>query len=118
MKALSVKQPWANWIIGGTKAIETRTWKTGFRGQLLICASKSIDALAARSDVEYHLGPRGAAIGIVDLVDCRLMTKADEPAAMCPVTPGRYAWVLRNARPIKPFAVKGALGLYEVPWPQ
>lgn len=40
MKALSVKQPWANMIASGEKTIETRTWMTGYRGQVLIVSSK------------------------------------------------------------------------------
>jgi hypothetical protein len=40
MKALSVKQPWAELIASGIKTIETRIWHTHFRGPLLICSSK------------------------------------------------------------------------------
>lgn len=40
MKALSVKQPWAELIASGVKTIETRTWYTSYRGPLLICSSK------------------------------------------------------------------------------
>ena len=32
MKALSVKQPWANKIASGEKSIETRYWKTDYPG--------------------------------------------------------------------------------------
>jgi len=39
MKAISVKQPWAALIGAGVKTIETRVWKTYYRGDLLICAS-------------------------------------------------------------------------------
>lgn len=39
MKALSVKQPYADLIACGRKTIETRTWKTNYRGPLLICSS-------------------------------------------------------------------------------
>jgi hypothetical protein len=34
MKALSVKQPWANMIASGKKTIETRKWPTDYRGVL------------------------------------------------------------------------------------
>lgn len=40
IKALSVKEPFASFIKSGTKKIETRTWKTKYRGDILICASK------------------------------------------------------------------------------
>jgi len=43
MKALSIRQPWAGLIAAGVKTIETRNWRTGYRGQLLICASRQQD---------------------------------------------------------------------------
>lgn len=43
MKVLSVKQPWAEFIASGRKTVETRTWRTKYRGPLLICADKTID---------------------------------------------------------------------------
>ena len=40
MKCLSLQQPWAELIVSGRKTIETRKWKTNFRGEFLIhCAS-------------------------------------------------------------------------------
>lgn len=42
------------------------------------------------------------------------MTKADEKAACCEVYSGAWSWVLENIRLVKPFPVKGRLGLYEV----
>ena len=41
MKALSIKEPWATLILEGKKTIETRTWKTNYRGEILLCASKN-----------------------------------------------------------------------------
>jgi len=41
MKALSVRQPWANLIAAGKKTIETRKWATDYRGQILIVSSKT-----------------------------------------------------------------------------
>ena len=40
MKAISLWEPWASLIRTGAKTFETRTWKTGYRGELLICAAK------------------------------------------------------------------------------
>lgn len=102
-KALSVKQPWANLIARGTKTIETRRWRTDYRGPLLIVSSKT-----------PAVPPAGHALAIADLVDCRLMTVADEMAAACEIYDGAYAWVLANVRPIRPFAVKGQLRIYDV----
>jgi len=103
MKALSVKQPWANLIASGEKSIETRTWATEYRGELLIVSSKS-----------PNIPPAGSAVAVAKLVDCRLMTRTDEDAARCEVYPGAYSWVLKDIRKIRPFPVKGSLGIYEV----
>ncbi len=118
MKALSIKQPWAHLVIHGFdgkyKTIETRVWQTHYRGQLLIVSSKLPVARpwlpgAKAEDMEF-----GKAIGIVDLVDCRAMTRRDEKAAMCGVYPDAFSWVFENARAIDPFEVSGRLRLYEV----
>ncbi|MCL2374741.1 MAG: ASCH domain-containing protein [Treponema sp.] len=39
VKTLSVRQPFASLICHGVKAVENRTWKTDYRGRLLIHAS-------------------------------------------------------------------------------
>ena len=39
VKTLSVRQPFASLICYGVKAVENRTWKTDYRGRLLIHAS-------------------------------------------------------------------------------
>ena len=103
MKALSVRQPWANRIACGTKTIETRTWATPYRGPLLIVSSKS-----------PRIEPAGYALAVADLVDCRPMTRQDEAAAQCERYPGAWSWVLSNIHKVKPFPVKGQLGIYEV----
>lgn len=40
MKALSIWQPWASLIACGSKRFETRSWRTNYRGPLVICAAK------------------------------------------------------------------------------
>lgn len=103
MKALSIKQPWANKIASGEKTIETRVWATKYRGPLLIVSSRF-----------PGIEPAGCAIAVAEIIDCRPMTRADEKSACCRVYPRAHAWVLRNVRRIKPFPVRGSLGLYEV----
>lgn len=103
MKAFSIKQPWANLIASGEKTIETRDWRTSYRGSLLIVSAKRPD-----------IPPAGFALCVVDVVDCRPMIREDEPAARCPWRPKAWAWVLTNVRRAKPFAVRGRLGFYEV----
>jgi hypothetical protein len=107
MKALTLKEPWAGFVYSGKKTIETRTWATAYRGDLLICA-----AAKPRTSLS------GKALCIARVVDCRPMTKADESLACCAIYPGAWAWILEDIRPIRPFPVRGQLGLFDVSLPQ
>lgn len=42
MKALTLHQPWASLVALGVKTIETRSWSTKYRGQLVIHAGRSL----------------------------------------------------------------------------
>jgi len=103
IKAISVKQPWANMIASGKKTIETRTWKTSYRGPILIVSSR-----------KPPIEPAGYALAIADLVDCRPMVKADETKACIDLYAGACSWILENIRLVTPFPVKGTLGIYDV----
>lgn len=103
MKALSIKQPWANLIASGEKTIETRLWATDYRGPLLIVSSKT-----------PKIEPAGYALAIAEVVDCHPMRTADEAAARCERYPGAFSWVLKNVRKVPIFPVRGKLGLYDV----
>jgi len=109
MKALSLTQPYANWICDGSKPIETRTWQTGYRGDLLICATKQ---------KVYHEGvliePIGVALCVVEIVDCTPMAPHDEIAARVKWRPELWSWLIENVRKIKPFPVKGQLRIFNV----
>lgn len=107
MKALCVQQPWASMIAAGLKTIETRTWRTSYRGELLIAASKN-------AQVEIENLPRGKALAIANLVECRPMLESDEIGACCPIYPRAVAWVFSRIIPIQPFDVRGQLGIFEV----
>ena len=105
LKALSVQQPFANLIADGSKTIEVRARSTTHRGPLVIVSSK-------RPDVP----PAGCAVAVVNLVDSRPMTLADERAAMSKRPPGgATAWVLTLIDRIEPQPVKGQRGFFEVP---
>lgn len=104
MKALSLKEPWITLVAEGRKTIETRKWKTGYRGQLLLVGSKNPPGRYA-----------GKAACVVELSDCRPMLKGDEKEACYEWHRGAYSWPLRNIRKVKPFPVKGRLGFYDVP---
>lgn len=117
MKALSIKQPWASLAAAGHKTVECRTWRTTYRGPLLICSSKG--------DFEINDGliaPGGMALGVVELMDVRPMTSADLDAAFLPdewhadARKG-FAWILQKQYEIIPVPIKGRLNLFEADVP-
>ena len=95
-KALATMQPWAALIALGKKTIEVRTWKTNYRGPLVIIASGKRNAEAGEHNVEQ---PTSCLMAIVDLVDVRPGRSTDTRAALCDPTQA-FAWVLANARPL------------------
>jgi hypothetical protein len=112
-KTLCTKQPYASWIAEGRKTIETRTWRTNFRGKLLIASSQGRDLLR-RLELDCADYPTGMALATARVVNCRPMTKEDEHAACCELYPRAWAWLLADIAKVKPFPVKGQLGLFEV----
>jgi len=70
MKALSLKQPFAELILIGRKKIELRKWNTKFRGEFYIHASLSCDKEAMR-EFGFSELPRGCIVGKARLVDVK-----------------------------------------------
>ena len=103
MKAISLKQPWANLIAAGLKTIETRKWSTKYRGELLIVSSKS-----------PALYPAGAIVAKIELVDVRRMKEEDQLAACCLIYENAHSWIFESMVPYLPVPQKGQLGLYDI----
>jgi activating signal cointegrator 1 len=131
MKVLSLLQPWASLVVMGAKRIETRSWQTAHRGELLIHASlgKKGAALCAGAPFSHHIKafdrlPFGVIIGSVVLTDIlpvemlplsnkALANLTLEEKAFGDYTKGRYAWLLQDPVPISPpIVIKGSLGLW------
>lgn len=93
MKALSVKQPFAEAIARGTKTREFRSRPIAYRGPIIIVASKS-----------PKLGslPTGVTVCTVEIVACE-------------GSGSRFSWVLRNPARVDPVAVRGNAWIYTVP---
>lgn len=127
MKVLTLKEPYATLIKNKIKTIETRSWKTNYRGELYIHAglskitgdikeNKALSKLYKEKDLRY-----GCIICRCELVDCICMTdefirkeKERDPnnfvAGKYEV--GRYAWILDNIEAVTPIEVKGKLGIW------
>lgn len=79
MKAITIKQPWASLIINGYKEYEFRSWKTKFRGDVLIHAGKTIDKNQLQRFEHLNLEyPTGKILGKVKVTDCIEVTKEFE----------------------------------------
>lgn len=108
MKALSLRPEWALPVLLGLKTVEHRTWKTNYRGDLLICASsKKCPATIA-----------GHALCTVELLDIEPFKPVHMYDAYTDEMPSDgYAWRIRLKDWIEPFPVKGKLNLFEVDEP-
>lgn len=124
IKAISIRQPWADLIVSGLKDIENRTWNTTHRGKLLIHASQTFDREAWRwvkdrfPDINLTLldtadDHRGAIIGEVDLVDC-MHPGLRVPSSSPWWQEGQYGLLLKNPKPIGPYPYSGKLSIFNV----
>ena len=124
MKALSITEPYASLIADGVKHIETRSWKTKYRGPILIHASSTPVPRAYRENGELMALVQNVRRGYIlcraDLVDCVEMTEEfiqgvdDVEKAAGFYSVGRYAWILDNVEPVEMRKARGSLGLWNV----
>ena len=123
MKVLSIKAPFASLIKNKIKSIETRSWRTNYRGELYIHASLSVNKKRYNELKDLITTPLecGYIICKCELTDCKLMTKEfienikrESPTEyLCgEYKEGRYAWILTKVTPIKKIKAKGALSIW------
>ena len=128
MKVLSLTEPYATLIKNGIKTIETRSWKTNYRGKLYIHASSTKIPKEYRENhelmslVDINNLNYGYIICSCELVDCIIMTdefinniknnmKNEYITGI--YSKGRYAWILKNVEVLKdPIKAKGHLGVW------
>ena len=126
MKVLSIKEPYATLICNGKKLIETRSWKTNYRGELYIHAS-SAKIVKRYLTNQYVLNISknlkmnyGNIICKAKLADCIYMDqgfidsikKDQKEYYLGQYELGRYAWVLKNVELIEPIPAKGKLNIW------
>lgn len=140
MNVLSLLQPWASLVVLGHKKIETRSWNTKYRGELLIHASAKkvspkmelTDAFAANyGKLQLFDGipsmfdlPLGAIIGKAILIDVVTsewfyqfasngISNIEQEQAFGDYSPNRFLWILHNPVLFKePIPCKGQLGIW------
>jgi hypothetical protein len=122
MKALSIRQPWAELIIEGKKTLELRSWTVNYRGPLAIHASQTVEREAC---VAHGLQPEtvttGAIISVVELID---VIELDEAAYFAHRSdhldpdrfePPLYGWQLTKPQALpQPRPMRGRMGLFTV----
>lgn len=109
MKALSVHPVYAGLIFAGEKTVECRTWKTDYRGDIVICSTNR----KVKDTIPGH------ALCVVRLADVVPFTKDHLQAACMDEMPEGecFAWILEDLRYIRPVKVKGKLSLWNYDGP-
>jgi hypothetical protein len=133
MKALTLTQPYATLVAIGAKRIETRSWRTRYRGPLAIHAGKGLVSTPGERGPDWlrnqgyfmhalrgHQIPRGVIVATCILMDCAptddvdTWNLTDEERAFGNFSPGRYGWFLANITPLDPpIPATGRQGLWE-----
>lgn len=130
MKVITVKQPFATLIAEGLKEYEFRTWKTKYRGDILIHAGKGVDKKAMKRYEHLNLEyPSGCIIAKVTITDCvyidnnmRKLLKEKNSLIYYGIINDEnwkgYGFKLENVEKLKPISLPGKLSLWDYDYPQ
>lgn len=141
VRCLTLYQPWATLIALRAKTIETRSWRTWYRGDLLIHAARSFPKSARElcaqepfakvlaqggycDTVSGKVDPAGLPLGAI-VAKCKLKhcVRVGTPGVELPppeperlfgdYTSGRYAWILADVQALlQPVPAHGSMGLW------
>lgn len=129
MRGLTLQQPWATLCAIGSKANETRSWRTGYRGRVAIHSSAATPTWCRElmrvepwlSHLQGQPMPVGCVLAVATLADCvpvtdtlvRDLTRTEHTFG--DYSPGRFVFKLRDVHPLrKPIPMKGMLGLWRI----
>ena len=109
MKVITLKQPWATFVAEGLKKYEFRSWKTKYRGKILIHAGSGVDKEELKKFCELGFEfPKKKILAIVEVKDC---IKIDDEFNKQIISENNivygskertgYAWKLENVKKIK-----------------
>ena len=125
MKVITIKQPFASLIAEGLKEYEFRTWKTKYRGEILIHAGKKKKKKAMKKYEMYNLEyPTGCIIAKANLTDCikidenarEMLKKKKSPIYDNVINSTEwdgYGFKMENVEKIENIPVNGKLSLWE-----
>lgn len=116
MKALSLKQPYAELVVSGRKKIELRKWNTKFRGEFLVHASQSVDAEAMKRFGFKEL-PRGCIVGKAKLAGVKKYLydgdfEIDANLHLASKEWGDYGFILEGAERLEEIPCRGKLNFW------
>lgn len=139
MRAISIRQPWAAFIVHCGKNMENRSWATRFRGPVLIHAAKGMtdeeyydavrfahftcgvskEALKAHCEAAALDALRGGIVGYAEVTDCVSFERhaALSPEHRSPWFVGEFGFHLANVQPLPFLLTPGRLGFFEVEVP-
>lgn len=138
MRGLSLLEPWASLMARGYKRVETRSWRTAYRGDVVIHASAGRTACRITHEVEklwrdaglempegwpmkaaeYPLGRLlavGRLVDVVEMDDALIARQTRMERAFGVWQPKRFAWFFDQMRVVEHIPWTGALGLWKVP---
>lgn len=136
MKALSIWQPYAHFIIHGAgqgrlmKDVENRTWRTNYRGRIAIHAGRDRRCCIQPGPGIWPPGvvlppieemAFGAVIGTVELVDVvhvEQLRRGNIPFDRWVGSPwawGPWCWLVRDPVPCRPISCRGLPSLFDLP---
>lgn len=125
MKVITLKQPYATLVAEGVKKYEFRTWKTNYRGDILIHAGKSVDKVAMEKYKDYGFDfPLGCIIAKAKISNCvfiddnvRNILKQENSFIYSHIINDKswkgYGFVVENAVKIEPIFINGKLSFWE-----
>lgn len=121
MKVITLKQPWATLVAEGIKKYEFRSWKTNYRGKILIHAGTGVDKKYMEKFKDMNLEfPKKRIIAEVEIEDCLELTDdlnkkiiSEKNIAYGSKYRTGYAWKIKNAKKINiDEEINGKLGLW------
>lgn len=132
MKTLTLLNPWATLLVAGIKTIETRSWRTNYRGWLAIHSSAKTKtklqdlSLFGEFTFDYTKILDLCKFNGFIIASCKLVDVVPAESIRDSLSSferyagnykdGRFAWVLENIQRLPvPIPAKGRLGLWESP---
>ncbi len=123
MKVITLKQPWATLVAEGIKKYEFRSWKTNYRGKILIHAGVGIDKedMKKYKNMNLEFSSRRI-IAEVEIEDCLELDEElnkkiinEKNIAYGSKYRTGYAWKLKNIKKINiNKEINGKLGLWNI----